>query len=65
MVFRSTVNGVAQCNVKHLDGLTIKGVDRDSYLAELQATEPPLPTKIKSEEEPIPKRLKLEGIYET
>ena len=62
MTFSSRVNGIKQRTTKHLDGLTIKGVDRDTYLKLLQALD--LPGSNRKDKPPIDepklKRIKTE-----
>ena len=66
--FRIKEKGVERVITKRLDGLTIKGVDRDAYLAELRALDlprrTPAPTSkvVTKPEEPKSKRLKLDNI---
>ena len=62
MTFSNRVNGLEQCTTKQLDGLTIKGVDRDTYLKLLQALD--LPGSNRKDkpptDEPKLKRIKTE-----
>jgi hypothetical protein len=62
MTFSSRVNGIEQRTTKQLDGLTIEGVDRDTYLKLLQALD--LPGSNRKDkpptDEPKLKRIKTE-----
>ena len=63
MTFSSRVNGIEQRTTKQLDGLTIKGVDRDTYLKLLQALDLPGSNRKKDKppiDEPKLKRIKTE-----